>query len=66
VMLERGRAPSGGVGEGERQHATGTGEASGNRKPETGEVLDNFVWKGFRVPNGSWTDLGCAGHQVDD
>jgi hypothetical protein len=22
--------------------------------------------KGFRVPNGPWASLGCAGHQVDE
>jgi hypothetical protein len=74
VVLERGRAPSGGAGEGEAsggtgegetRRAEGTGEASGSRKPGTGEVSGSCVWKGFRVSIGLLTGLGCAGHQVD-
>jgi hypothetical protein len=65
AVLERGRAPSGGAGEGERQRAAGTGEASGSRKPGTGEVSGSYIWKDFRVPNEPWAGLGCIGHQVD-
>jgi hypothetical protein len=64
VVLERGRAPSGGTGEGERRCTAGTGEASSSRKPRTREVSSSCVWKGFRVPNGPWAGVGCAGHQV--
>jgi hypothetical protein len=65
AALERGRAPSGGAGEGERWRAAGTREASGSRKPGTGEVSSSCVWKDFRISNGPWAGLGCAGHQVD-
>jgi hypothetical protein len=65
AALERGRAPSGSAGEGERRRAVGTGEASSSRKPETREVSGSCVWKGFTIPNGPWAGLGYAGHQVD-
>jgi hypothetical protein len=61
AAVERGRAPSGGAGEGEMRRAVGTGEVSGSRKPGTGEVLGNCVWKDFRVSNGPWAGLAAQG-----
>jgi hypothetical protein len=63
AALERGGGPSGGAGEGEgpqRQHWRG-GEAVRSKRG----VGQQEAKKGFRVPNGPWAGLGCAGHQVD-
>jgi hypothetical protein len=38
------------------------GEAARSRRG----VGQREAKKGFRVPNGPWAGLGCAGHQVND
>jgi hypothetical protein len=71
AALERGSGPSSGAGEGEgpqRQHWRG-GEAVHSKRgvgqQEARGVGQQEAKKGFRVPNGPWAGLGCAGHQVD-